>query len=976
MLRSSTFHRLVSLSLALFLGVGAVRATEESSVKDPVLLIFSYPSVGRVYVSALYDYETNQTYLPVSELFTLLDIAHRRGTNRNRIEGVFLTNGRPYSLAFDQLSVDIGGKRSEFTRAQMVQGETDHFMTPEVYEQVFGMTFKININALTLTLESADVMPIVERKQREAARQRIESARTQRVMYPLTHGRDRAFIRMGVVDYSVTLASVLNTFDQNASYQTVSGMEVLGGDLQFSHSGLYSPQGTFMTQTGNVRWQYAVLDNIYLSRIEAGQISTRGPNSRAIRGVSLTNDPIESRDLYGTYVLDGRTEPDSEIELYQNNQLVSYLRADQVGYYRFEVPLLYGTTSLRTRIYTPNGDLIENDRQIQVPFVFLPRGVAAYSIQAGQIAASFDERTEGEIAAHGKFGIGLTKWLTANVGAEYSTFGGEAPKMYTSASARLFDSYLVNVDAVPNGFVRTQTSVVFPTSQSISLNHTWFDGTTEYNTRGAQQQIQVNVYTPLPFRKLGAGFRLGADHIVYPFRQETALNSDLFFRAGPVSLRLNHRENLVTIGRDIDPTSGFLAISGTYTIPRNADLPQWLRGSFVRGAAQYDRQLGQFKQVDAQLTSTINRTGRLSVGVSHQLQSGLSSIQIGFNMDLGGKMRSSTDFRSSAGTHSARQSLRGSIGYDDTFNRVQFTDRQLVGRSAVSVLLYVDANNSGSYEKDADEVIPYAAVRLDRASAATVGKDGVVRITQLQSYYRYNVEVNRRAIPNPLLVPNLDKFSMVSDPNQYKRIEIPFYRSGVIDGTVSVLKNNQPEGQGGLRMNLVGRTNGYRQEIRTFMGGGFFAMDIPPGRYTLEMDPAQLAFMGVAVRGGTTEIEIRSVAEGDYQGGIEILLEPDLAVPDEVVSEDAMIDRWHEEFKQRVDKAIALFIDAQDAAQDGDLFKAMTLIDQSLAQAVTDYGLALKGTIYHLSGDPANAELFWKQAIDRNPFISIPERNR
>jgi hypothetical protein len=336
-------------------------------------------------------------------------------------------------------------------------------------------------------------------------------------------------------------------------------MEVLGGDLQFSHSGLYSPEGTFMTQTGNVRWQYAVLDNIYLSRIEAGQISTRGPNSRAIRGVSLTNDPIESRDLYGTYVLDGRTEPDSEIELYQNNQLVSYLRADEIGYYRFDVPLLYGTTSLRTRIYTPNGDLIEDDRQIQVPFVFLPRGVAAYSVQAGQIAASFDERTEGEIAAHGKFGIGLTKWLTANVGAEYSTFGGEAPKMYTSASARLFDSYLVNVDAVPYGFVRTQTSVVFPTSQSISLNHTWFDGTTEYNTRGAQQQIQVNVYTPLPFRKLGAGFRLGADHIVYPFRQETALNSDLFFRAGPVSLRLNHRENLVTVGRDIDPTSGFLA---------------------------------------------------------------------------------------------------------------------------------------------------------------------------------------------------------------------------------------------------------------------------------------------------------------------------------------------------------------------------------------------------------------------------------
>ncbi|MEN9839596.1 MAG: hypothetical protein RL177_1075, partial [Bacteroidota bacterium] len=556
MLRSFSFHRLVSLSLALMLGVGAVRGASETSVKDPILLIFSYPAVGRVYVSALYDYDTQQIYLPVSELFNLLDIALKRGTNRNRVEGIYLTNGKPYQLAFDQMTAQIGDKSFEFRRDQMVQGETDLFMSPDVYEQVFGITFKVNINALTLTLESADVMPIVERKQREAARERIESARSQRVMNPLTHGRDRAFLRMGFVDYSVTMASVLNTFDQNASYQTLGGMEVLGGDLQFSHSGLYSTEGTFLTQTGNVRWQYAVLNNDYLSRIEAGQIGTRGPNSKSIRGISLTNDPIESRDMYGTYVLDGRTEPDSEVELYQNNQLVSYLRADQIGYYRFDVPLLYGTTSLRTRIYTPNGDLIEDDRQIQVPFVFLPRGVVSYSLQAGQIASSFDERMEGEIAAHGKMGIGLTKWLTANVGAEYDTFEMTTPKVYTSASARIFDSYLVNVDVVPNEIYRAQSSIVLPTSQSLSLNYTYFDGISESNTRGAEHQVQVNAYTPLPFRKLGAGLRIGADHIVYAQRQETALNSDLFFRAGPVSLRLNHRENLVTIGKVIDPTSG------------------------------------------------------------------------------------------------------------------------------------------------------------------------------------------------------------------------------------------------------------------------------------------------------------------------------------------------------------------------------------------------------------------------------------
>jgi hypothetical protein len=33
-----------------------------------------------------------------------------------------------------------------------------------------------------------------------------------------------------------------------------------------------------------------------------------------------------------------------------------------------------------------------------------------------------------------------------------------------------------------------------------------------------------------------------------------------------------------------------------------------------------------------------------------------------------------------------------------------------------------------------------------------------------------------------MLAPALDKFSFVADPNQYKRIEIPFYRTGVAEG--------------------------------------------------------------------------------------------------------------------------------------------------------------------------------------------------
>lgn len=943
--------------------------------RDPVLLTFSYPSVGRVYVSALYDYSANRVYLPVSELFTWLDIAHRRGSNRQRLEGVYLTGGKRYEIAADEAVVVLDKRRFSYRREQMMMGETDLFMTPEIFEEVFDLSFKINTNALTLSLETPHTMPIVERRQREMARSRIEGLGNRRGRHPLMYDRERGFIRTGFVDYAMGASSLLNRFENQYNGSFIAGGEFLGGDIQGSYTGSYSPTGGYVGQRGNVRWQYAIQDHPLISRMEVGEISTKGPGAQSIYGVSFTNDPIEPRDFFGTYVLDGRTRPDSEVELYQNNQLVAYIRADQIGYYRFDVPLLYGTTALRTRIYTPEGDLIENDRQIQIPYVFLPRGKASYAAQVGRIRPGIDSRMDGEIAAHGTMALGLTKWLTVAAGADMNTFDSQQPKPYTSASARLFDSYLLNVDAVPSGYVRSQTSVVFPTSQSVSLAYTHFEGKSSYNPRSALYQAGVNLYTPISVMGFRSGLRIGADQTAFANRSETRVNSDFFFRAGPVNIRMNYRDNVVIRDGDWSATSGQLAVSGTYTVPRTSTLPVWARGAFMRGALQYDRQSAQIRQVDLQIATSVRKSGRFTLGATRQMQSGITSVQVGLNLDLNGRVRSTTDMRASASTYSARQTLRGSIGFDDRSNHLQWTDRPLVGRSAVSVLLYADVNNNGQYDAG-DELLPYPAVRVDRSAAAVVGSDGIVRITQLQSYHRYNVEIDRRAVPNPLLVPSVDKFSFISDPNQYKRIEIPFYRAGVIDGSVSVLRNNQEEGQAGLRLTLVGVETEYRQEVRTFLGGGFFAMDIPPGRYTLEVDPAQLAFMGVAVRGGVFPIEVRSLAEGDYLGGLHMILEPDLTLPDEEISEDVLVDRWHEEFKQRVDAAIRTFIDAQDAAQDGEFQMALTLIDESLRHAVTDYGLALKGTILYLMGDAEQAEVYWKQAIDRNPFISIPERKR
>jgi hypothetical protein len=150
-----------------------------------------------------------------------------------------------------------------------------------------------------------------------------------------------------------------------------------------------------------------------------------------------------------------------------------------------------------------------------------------------------------------------------------------------------------------------------------------------------------------------------------------------------------------------------------------------------------------------------------------------------------------------------------------------------------------------------------------------------LRLTQLQSYYRYNLKVNRNAIANPTLVPEKTEFSFITDPNQYKRIELAFYRGGIVEGKVYIDKATGTLGQGGLRLLIKGTTNKYEETVRTFSDGGFYAMDIPPGKYTIEVDQTQLGFLQVTNPKGALNFEIHALSEGDYIEGLEIHLIPE-----------------------------------------------------------------------------------------------------
>ena len=840
---------------------------------EDILLLLNNKAVGSVYVNSLYNTKDETVLLPVLEVFGLLEINYQPDKSNFTVQGNYISSNNHYSINFLTGLIKIGKKEYTLSPNEYKISETDFYLSPKVLEEVFGLHFTVKIDQLVLSLSSDQTLPVESRKSREQLRERMEGLDYKKQDFPLRYNRKRSILSGTMLDYSIN--TDLSASEKSLGYTLSGGLEVLGGDLQGSISGSNSSSGNNFLNASGLRWKYAIRDNNFNSGIMAGQISTTGLQPFSIKGVSVSNDPIEPRQMYETYPIDGTTEPESEVEIYVNERLADFKRADELGYYRFDVPISYGTTRISIKIYTPSGKIIISDKQLQVPFTFLPKGTVSYNIQAGQTESYMtSDSLSGQLIAHGDIAMGLTKWLTASLGTQYlgnSLHPGKL-EVYTSISARIAKQYLVNIDASPSNFYRLTGSVMYPNNLNLNVIYTRFDGLSIYNARNAKDYLNTNMYFPFRIFGINTGFRLSGDYFTLPSNTLTMYRTDLNARLGAVDIRLNYYDNLVITNNNTSFGQGLLTGGLTYTIARSPGVPVYVRGMYTRLQTSYNVHKNYLEQSEVNVSRTLFKSGRIDLSLSYNYLQKTVNSRVGLTLDLN-SLRSVTSAYLNGNRFTARQSITGSVGWDIPNEQLVTSNRQQVGRSAAAVILYVDNNSSGTYDKG-DQLLPYKAVKLDQTATLIMGSDSILRLTQLQSYYKYNLAINRNAIPDPTLVPIIDMFSFITDPNQYKQIEIPFYRGGIAEGSVLVARDGKEFGQGGLRILLKAVGKDFQTVVRTMSDGNFYVMDLAPGKYTMEIDPIQLGFLNVKCEPEKVEFEIKALADGDYVEDLNITLTP------------------------------------------------------------------------------------------------------
>lgn len=839
--------------------------------------VFEYRPLGRRYLTV---YIVNDVaFLPLFDLFDLLRINIQYDSSQRVVSGFFIDEETEYSIDFVEYEIVVGEKSATFEQDDLRIGNNGFYLTPELFSQMFGLHFEVEPNRLRLTLTSDQTLPIELFQERERARERIESPLGERDYFPLEFPRNRKWFGSGFLDYQVT-GSLFDGLDQNS--QSLSGrygFEFLGGDMSGIATLNRSAGSDIRMGSELSSWRYVISDNPYMTTIRAGSVSTQGLSGGRVHGLSFSNEPLYLPVIFDVYPIFGITEPGTQVELLLNNRLVDFTAVDESGEYELFVPIRYGNTTLEVVRYLPDGRIEREIKDLRIPGSFLSPGEVRYTATAGYAEnGTRQERglAEGlfrnDLAASLELSTGLTQRVTATQQLYYRQNEFDPwPEFSSTITTRIGTSYLVNTTVAPNSRYDLQLNTLSVSNFTFSGSYTYFDPENRQN-RSVRQQASGGLSLPIriiPQRPLLVSFSgtyrelRGGDEL-FQFRASAG------FSLLGLRFRVTYRD-VISMQEIPAGTEGSRA---TYTLNTNlGNLPLIgkLTGRLSLTAnLDHDVENRQFTKLSVRAYKSFSSRSNFNATFERDMVNGFSQIQAGFQFRFN-QVRSTLNTRVSENGWSATQAISGSVGYDDNFRRFLLSERNLVGSSAVSVVQFMDTNANRRYDPG-EEILAFDGLGFVTGGQRRLGSDGVLRVWQLPSYRQVNMTINTLRNPNPTAVTHLSEFSLFTDPNRFKLIEIPYDFSGVAIGGIYQVNRGVRSGLGGARFIIRAKDGSFETEERTFSDGGFYVMDIPPGEYTLELSPLLVSFMNLEDQKTQTEFTITPQDGGDFVDGVEILI--------------------------------------------------------------------------------------------------------
>lgn len=790
---------------------------------EEVFLNFSYDRVVNTIVVSYYS--DNSFYLPINEVFKQLRINYAYSASDKTFTGNVYPEDSKFTIDVSNLQAEYNGTDFALSKNDVIVKDSEVYLKLDKYKSIFNFGFEADIKNLSLGLATDQALPVLVIYQQTSRRENLKKYSTE-VKAPLIYKRERNKLNVGFIDY--TLSGNYNKFTKPFyNYDINTGSEVFGGDLRTSFNGFVQDR-KLENARGSALWQYDLEENILLNQIAVGHQPTNGFYTDEFLGAYVTNIPRAPRVFFENYPVIYRTIPDAEVELYFNNQLFDFAKADRTGYVRFEIPLTYGSNNVYLKIYNPSGEVSEDNVRIQIPTGFLPGGEVNYELSAGETRLNKYKFYAGSLLG------GITNWLSNKTGVEYIRGNGyNEPVIYNSLSARLFSQYLFNYTLAPKLYNQLSFNATYYSQISYGLTYTRYKENPFYNPLKIKEEVNFNGALPVNLGSIQFVSNATSRYAKYETTESFYYNFEQNFIANGIRAYINY-SHLKTDNLGIQNSYRLLGGGFLYVIPSLSSLVPFLNGNLLTGKIDYDLEQKRFDNLNLSFASNITHDMRLQFNYYKSLTSPVSDFNLQLVMDL-----PYTKSYVNVNKNSVSTVLSGNIGIDPYYDKLLFYNRQYVGTGAVTFRPYHDANGNSVYDTG-EKVIEDVKMDLNQATTLELYENKYLRATGLIPVLKYTVAIDEESLKDPLLVPKYKRFSFESDPNVYKKIDIPFYMTREISGKVILQKEDLQQEMQGITVYLKNEETGEITPLSTYFDGSFYHIGLLPGRYSVHVRPEVL----------------------------------------------------------------------------------------------------------------------------------------
>ena len=807
-------------------------------------------------VEAIYSND-GLLYVHIEDLFKKLGIPCA-GQNIDQLTGFIENEKRRYSVDYNTKQIKIDAKTID-AKTSVIKESGTLYLESTLFAEAFGIMLDFNFRTLTIILKSNFELPIIKQLRIEKLRNNISKLKGETIADTVV-GRNYHLLRLGTVDWSVASSQIQNGPAFN-NFGLGIGTEFLYGEANVSVN--YSDQYKFDNRQLQYMWRWVDNDKSLIKQAQLGRISNQSISSinAPVVGGIIRNSPTTVRKASGYYFINESTEPNWGVELYINDVIVAYTKADASGLYTFKVPVVYGYTTLKLKFYGLSGEERTEERTMNVPYTVMSANEFEYSLSAGVVQDDSLSRV-----GKGEFNYGVNRVLTIGGGLEYLSSIPNSPFIpYAKGTIQPFSKLIINGEYAHGVRAGGMLNYYFTKDVLFEIDYMKYVEGQLATSFNANEERKVKLSVPFRVKKVYGFAKLGYNQFVY--KSSTYNQGNIILSAYYKRFSTNSSTQVYWNDPKKKIIRSDLALSYGFN-----------RGYYMRALAQYNVNEQELMSYKATVEKRIPK-GNFSISYEKNMINNNDVISLNLSYDL-----SFARTRVSASKNKDRiyssQSIQGSLAFGGGNGYNHASNNSAVGKGGILLYPFLDLNNNSIFDKG-EQMVKLTKVRVSGGKPIFSKQDSIVRVPNLNAFTSYDVEFDNNDLDNIAWRFEKKVYRVLIDPNQFKRINVPIVVLGEVNGTVYMQTDNELEGIGRITVKLYGNdTTKVIAETLSESDGYFYYMGLKPGKYVARVDTNQLNQLELKATPPKIEFTIKAVKDGDIVSGTDFVLSKNTLIKD------------------------------------------------------------------------------------------------